>query len=236
MERSGVNKDSGTSFAQVLIMQAFSHLFLRSQGRVGPDGKELFPAGSTPGMRGFSFMAATPSPRPGAAGESPFMTWGEVEGTPFALDEVRASPAPLPMGGFRVRCACFLGNFSFSATFFVLQIPDVPEREKLAHELAEKAHRRHRADKAKAMQKLRGRLSSPASSLGNSASSRSARLASLSPAALRLSAKLARPASGSLAWNQPSASPRRHHTPSPRTPSSARGLTSGLLNLTSKKA
>ncbi len=72
------------------------------QGRVGPDGKELFPAGATPGVRGFSFMAATPSPAPGAVGESPFMTWGEVEGTPFALDEVRASPAPLPGRGFKV--------------------------------------------------------------------------------------------------------------------------------------
>ncbi|KAM4706699.1 splicing factor ESS-2 homolog [Discoglossus pictus] len=53
------------------------------QGKVGPDGKELIPQES-PKVNGFGFVA-TPSPAPGV-NESPLMTWGEVESTPFRLD------------------------------------------------------------------------------------------------------------------------------------------------------
>jgi protein DGCR14 len=56
----------------------------------------------------------TPSPMPGVD-ESPLMTWGEIEGTPFRLDA----------GDMPVRTAD-LGGPSF-------RIPDVPLRDKLAH-------------------------------------------------------------------------------------------------------
>lgn len=59
-------------------------------GRIGVDGTSLTsekPSGQ------YSFVA-TPSPRPGEmAGESPLMTWGEIEGTPFRLD---GGDTPLP--------------------------------------------------------------------------------------------------------------------------------------------
>lgn len=45
----------------------------------------------TPKIGGFSFVHS-PSPSPSIMG-SPFMTWGEIEGTPFRLD---GSDTPLP--------------------------------------------------------------------------------------------------------------------------------------------
>ncbi|XP_067834224.1 splicing factor ESS-2 homolog [Heptranchias perlo] len=53
------------------------------QGKVGPDGKELIPQES-PKVNGYGFVG-TPSPAPGVH-ESPLMTWGEIEGTPFRVD------------------------------------------------------------------------------------------------------------------------------------------------------
>nr|CAG4644039.1 EOG090X07SU [Lepidurus arcticus] len=52
-------------------------------GKVDVDGKEM-QIPSTPSVNGFSFMK-TPSPAPGVE-DTPFMTWGEIEGTPFRLD------------------------------------------------------------------------------------------------------------------------------------------------------
>ena len=73
--------------------------------------------------------------------ESPFMTWGEIEGTPFRLDGgdtplVTHTPGP----GFR--------------------IPEVPERNRLAWELAEKASKSHRKKKEEAIKSVTARLSS----------------------------------------------------------------------------
>ena len=48
---------------------------IREQGKVGIDGKPVTPARTPYGL------LATPSPMPGAD-ESPFMTWGQLEGTP----------------------------------------------------------------------------------------------------------------------------------------------------------
>lgn len=52
--------------------------------KVGIDGKESWEIRS-PQVNGFGFVS-TPSPRPGALGDSPLMTWGEVESTPYLLD------------------------------------------------------------------------------------------------------------------------------------------------------
>lgn len=51
-------------------------------GKIGVDGKELVQ--DTPKVNGFSFVRS-PSPYPGVM-QSPLMTWGEIEGTPFRLD------------------------------------------------------------------------------------------------------------------------------------------------------
>jgi hypothetical protein len=48
---------------------------IREQGKVGIDGKPITPARTPYGLLG------TPSPMPGQD-ESPFMTWGQLEGTP----------------------------------------------------------------------------------------------------------------------------------------------------------
>lgn len=59
-------------------------------GKIGVDGKEIV-LSQTPKIGGWSFVK-TPSPHPGAM-DSPFMTWGEIEGTPFRLD---GGDTPLP--------------------------------------------------------------------------------------------------------------------------------------------
>lgn len=105
----------------------------------------------------FSFVK-TPSPHPGVA-ESPLMTWGELEGTPFRLD---GSDTPIrPMAGP------------------AFHIAETSKRETLAHALAEKAGERMREEKAKAFE-ARKNIASPyiRSTLD--------RLASMSPAAKRL--------------------------------------------------
>lgn len=53
-------------------------------GRIGVDGNTLT-TGTRADIRGYGFVA-TPSPNPSAMGDSPLMTWGEIEGTPFRLD------------------------------------------------------------------------------------------------------------------------------------------------------
>lgn len=57
--------------------------FWKGVGKVGIDGKPEWGESTSPKVRGFSFVA-TPSPRPGV-GESPLMTWGEVESTPYLI-------------------------------------------------------------------------------------------------------------------------------------------------------
>ena len=61
------------------------------------------------------------------------MTWGEIEGTPFRLD---GSDTPLTGGSSRGP---------------VFKIPDVPRRDRLLHELAEKTSKAHRDKKEKAL-------------------------------------------------------------------------------------
>jgi protein DGCR14 len=63
------------------------------------------------------------------------MTWGEIEGTPFRLD---GSDTPL------------VG----SARGPVFRIPDVPRRDRLLHELAEKTSKAHRDKKEKALKQV----------------------------------------------------------------------------------
>jgi len=71
--------------------------------------------------------------------ESPLMTWGEIEGTPFRLD---GSDTPV--------------HTTLQGPSF--RIPEPPKREKLALALAEKAGERHRDRKLKAIEAARKQL------------------------------------------------------------------------------
>jgi protein DGCR14 len=93
------------------------------QGHVDVDGKEI-KSNAPPTVNGFDFMK-TPSPVPGV-GESPLMTWGEIEGTPFRLD---GSDTPLPSSSVGV------GAF---------QLQPVSERDRIGHKLAEKVGQGYR--------------------------------------------------------------------------------------------
>ncbi|EZA47587.1 splicing factor ESS-2 homolog [Ooceraea biroi] len=129
-----------------------------NDGKIGVDGKEIV-RNATPRVNGFSFVA-TPSPRPGEC-ESPLMTWGQIEGTPFRLDGgdtplLRTSQGP----SFR--------------------IAEPPKREQLALQLAEKVGEKHRKQKNKALEAARKSLTTP------SPRSTIDRLSTMSPAARRL--------------------------------------------------
>jgi len=124
-------------------------------GKFDVDGKEVS-LSETPQVNGFSFVS-TPTPVPGAE-ESPFMTWGEIEGTPFRLD---ASDTPVP---------------KTPGPAFV--IPEIPDRDKLAFDLAERHSKSHRARKEKALNQIKSHPSQQSPFAG--------RLHTLSPAAQRL--------------------------------------------------
>ncbi|XP_076106324.1 splicing factor ESS-2 homolog isoform X1 [Mytilus galloprovincialis] len=142
-----------------MMKQAASAKAMANCGKIGHDGKEILPSES-PQINGYGFVG-TPSPAPGVD-ESPLMTWGEIEGTPFRLDPadaISATPGP---------------------TF---KIPDVPRRDEIALELAEKASKAHRDKKEKAIKSVQARFSSPAARFGMSTTDR---VASMSPAAQKL--------------------------------------------------
>ncbi|XP_010277666.1 PREDICTED: protein DGCR14 [Nelumbo nucifera] len=96
---------------------------------------------------GYSFVK-TPSPAPGVD-ESPFITWGEIEGTPLRLE-----PEETPVG---------IGGSSDGPHF---RIPNPPSRDVKAHSLSREAARKLRA-RSKMFQKpplpspVRGGSASP---------------------------------------------------------------------------
>ncbi|CAM9823584.1 unnamed protein product, partial [Phaeothamnion confervicola] len=70
-------------------------------------------------------VAMTPSPMPGAAAESPFVTWGDIAGTPLILDP---SATPLPLSAALAAAGGPDGPKQF-------RINEQPRREALAHRL-----------------------------------------------------------------------------------------------------
>lgn len=168
------------------------------EGKLGVDGRELQPGAGSPKVGGFGFVA-TPSPAPGV-GETPLLTWGEIEGTPFLLD---GSDTPLPRnpGGPQFR------------------IPEPRSRERLALSLADGAARRSAARKSAAHDRARSSLLSP--KLSPSPKSPLDRLGTMSPAARHLaSAKLGISKGVDLALR---ASYTPGHTPKAATPGSTPG-------------
>lgn len=91
------------------------------------------------GTSGYSYVA-TPSPAPGVE-ESPFMTWGEIEGTPLRLE---VEDTPIGIGG------------SGEGPHF--KIPAPPTRDRRAHSLSRDAARSLRE---------KSRLSSPSPARGS---------------------------------------------------------------------
>jgi len=190
------------------------------EGHVDVDGKEIKPT-TAPNINGYSFMA-TPSPAPGVT-ESPLMTWGEIEGTPFRLD---GSDTPLPS--------------SMAGTSFHLQ--QVSERDRIGLKLAEKVGKGYRDRKGRARPGNRPVASPYSTSVGTI----SQRIATMSPAArnlatsrlgIRLSTDRALQASYTprRCSSDDTPTPRRNSaTPSPRTPHSisrSANLTDNLLQL-----
>lgn len=192
--------------------------------RIGIDGNAVAASMET-NLRRYDFVK-TPSPHPGVA-ESPLMTWGELEGTPFRLDGSDTPVRPSAGPSFR--------------------IIETSRRETIAHSLAEKAGERMRSQKAKALEAARRNIAA-------SPHIRSTldRLAAMSPAAKRLaSAKIGvkdilTPSPRTTPISQKSQTPSplvRRKTPLVRTNTpkihlSKSALTDDLLNipLKSKKS
>jgi len=125
-------------------------------GRVGIDGKELTRP-ETPSVNGFKLMNMSPSPALGVE-DSPLMTWGQAESTPYML------------GG----CETPLVTSGGSGPGF--QIKEMSERDKIALQLADNNSKYYRERKMKAMEQVRSSLKA-----GKAGSA-----AGLSPAAKRL--------------------------------------------------
>ena len=176
-------------------------------GKVGADGKELVDGNSTPSVGGFKLIRmgsdATPQIDPE---ESPLMTWGEVESTPYRLE---GCETPLLTSGKVVD-----GGPSFT-------MQQVPKRDRIGLQLAEKNSKFYRDKKGQAIYKARCNLKTP-KSIGNLVSTTpSRRLPTLSPAAQRLASgklgiRLGTDKSLSAAYNSPAysnISSRSNRTP-----------------------
>ncbi|KAK7895250.1 hypothetical protein WMY93_020575 [Mugilogobius chulae] len=133
---------SGDPFSKALnksqIQQAAALNAQFKQGKVGPDGKELIPQES-PNVNGYGYVA-TPSPAPGVA-DSPLMTWGEIESTPFRLD---GSDTPYI-------------ERNHGPSF---KIPEPGRRERLGLKMANEAAAKNRANKQEALRKVTQNLAS----------------------------------------------------------------------------
>ncbi|XP_056288388.1 splicing factor ESS-2 homolog [Pseudoliparis swirei] len=133
---------AGDPFSKALnksqIQQAAALNAQFKQGKVGPDGKELIPHES-PTVNGYGFENM-PSPAPGVA-DSPLMTWGEIESTPFRLD---GSDSPFV-------------ERNHGPSF---KIPEPGRRERLGLKMANEAAAKNRATKQEAFRKVTENLAS----------------------------------------------------------------------------
>merc|ERR1719481_1176264 len=188
------------------LRREVEHKEALAAGRVGIDGKELVRP-ETPSVNGFKLMSMTPSPALGVE-DSPLMTWGEVDTTPYMLG---GCDTPLVTSGGAG------GGF---------QIQETSARDRIAHQLAENNSRYYRERKMKAMQQVKSSLKAGKG------------LANMSPAAQRLaSGKLGiRVGTDSMlkasytpspARKTPGSTPTPRSTPS-RTPSSKSKVTPKL--------
>ncbi|XP_059048693.1 splicing factor ESS-2 homolog [Achroia grisella] len=156
-------------------------------GKIGVDGVSI----SSDKTSGEYSYVATPSPRPGVGpDQSPLMTWGEIEGTPFRLD---GGDTPLPAVGA-------------GAAYRMLESGS---RERLALQLAEQAGRRRRPTTPHA------RTPTPRTPTFRT---NTERFASMSPAARKLAAKHLLSPRLKLTPHDMGIYSTSKLTPSPRTP------------------
>ncbi|VDK71653.1 unnamed protein product [Onchocerca ochengi] len=150
----GMNKEK----KQVTAAKGVLQQTLVNTGKVDITGCE---AGFS--KAGIVELISTPSPAPGVD-ESPFMTWGEIEGTPFRLDASdMAAPTSAP----------------------AFKIPEMPVREKIAQSIAETIAKRYHDKRKVAMRQVeKHHVRTP--SFGSVRTSE--KLSTMSPAARRLAA------------------------------------------------
>lgn len=149
---------------------------------------------------GYRFVK-TPSPAPGAGGESPFMTWGEIDGTPLRLDR---EDTPVDIGGTGI------------GPHFSIAFP--PSRDVKAHSLSRDAAKKMR-ERAHKYQKP----PLPSMSPRPRSKSMSPIVRTLSPAAQKFVRNAIAKSSHSVDETlrasyrkSPSATPNRHLSPTPK--------------------
>ena len=183
------------------------HLSIIRPGKVGVDGKEITRP-DTPSVNGFKLMSMTPSPALGVE-DSPLMTWGEVETTPYMLTGCQT---PLVTSG------------TTAGTGFTIK--EMSSRDKIALQLADNNSRHYRQRKQKAVEQVRSSLKAGKG------------LSGMSPAAQRLaSGKLGiRLGTDSALKASYTPSPRRGAaTPTPgRTPGGARSKVTPNIGVRTK--
>uniref|UniRef100_A0A183SAL1 DGCR14 protein n=1 Tax=Schistocephalus solidus TaxID=70667 RepID=A0A183SAL1_SCHSO len=170
-------------------------------GRFGIDGKEKMADSplDTPQAGGYKFMDASPSPYSLAADGTPLITWGEVDSTPYRLDEATGRTPVIASG---------VSSF---------RIPSPSARETIAHQLADKAGRQRASGRIEAMKIAKSGLLSPHISK-----------TTLSPAARRLLTSTGRLSFGGIN-NRPNSGLRSSDSLSGTTPrSTPRRLPSDL--------
>jgi len=201
------------------------------EGKVGIDGKELVRP-ETPSVNGFKLMNMAPTPQLGP-GDSPLMTWGEVESTPFRLE---GAETPLVTG-------------HGAGSGYSMRPPS--QRDRLAKELADKNSKAYRDKKSKAIKQAQKSLAGARLATGGRPGSS---LAHMSPAAQRLASGKLGIRLGTDQMLQSSYTPVRskstRSTPTPtristtprssaekRTPvvGGSRGITDNLLNIGKSK-
>ncbi|PAA65358.1 hypothetical protein BOX15_Mlig025345g1, partial [Macrostomum lignano] len=194
-------------------------------GRIGPDGRELS-TGAAPGRTAAASAAylATPSPAPGV-GESPLMTWGDIDGTPCRLDDAACLHGASPAAGSSGSATPSGGGLPY---FRIPAMPTVQLADRLGRQRRLARQRDaavNDANAAKAKAAAAGGKSPSPASMG------------LSPAAKRLLKRSAAPASsfGDKALRasyRPSPSPSRRpgSTSAPASTRSNASLTDGLLS------
>merc|ERR1712142_841471 len=106
-------------------------------GKVGIDGKELVRP-ETPSVNGFKLMSMTPNPSL-AVEDSPLMTWGQLEGTPYRLE---GCETPLLQSG---------GGPGFT-------MKELSQRDRLAKELADNNSKYYRNRKSKAIAQVKSSI------------------------------------------------------------------------------
>uniref|UniRef100_A0A915PIB1 Uncharacterized protein n=1 Tax=Setaria digitata TaxID=48799 RepID=A0A915PIB1_9BILA len=142
---------------QITAMKGASQQVSVNPGKVDITGREAVH------KAGAMELIGTPSPAPGVD-ESPFMTWGEIEGTPFRLDA---------------------SDMATSASAPAFKIPEMPVREKIAQSIAETIARRYH-DKRKIAMRQVEKHHTRTPSFGSIRTSE--KLTTMSPAARRLAA------------------------------------------------